>query len=461
MVWSQLPEVALAKVFGYLPLSDQLSARRICKYWQMVNDSYVPRRELILFINILPRPIYWQHDQQAAELTNGLMVNDLLLENEFFWVYFRKIQRLMLVFGVHSSWEQPFERIQASFTDLQHLQFSSVGYRVVSSVRKKTQSEFRLENLRTLYSYDVEAPLNLNCPNLIELFIVWDLTIDESTNEQTKKCLQNLKLLRVRNLTYPLGFEFTKLEVLHVQKLPISLIDFPMLKELHLLTLHDSRGNGVHFEELLQQKKRLKREHLRIFYQGFDMEGRNYSDITPYGYNFKAEDLRLAKERPSSCDFRLERKSLDLRDSSDDELIGLREGELPECLFKSIMDLEIKGISKVRPAFFEICDRFPYIQSIVFYSEVSQAFLDRLPDVLPRLASFMYRPIYFQNKLIIFDFVARFKYLYYFTAWSCIASTEKLRLALENRGVLEDVAFGRAEERDHEKICLWISSTKG
>lgn len=461
-----MPAVALAKVLGYLPLKDQLSARRVCKYWQLVNDSYVPRRELILFIKILPRPIYWQHDQQAADLANGLMVNDLFLENEFFWSYFRKIQWLMLVFGGHTSYKQPFERIQSSFTDLQHLQFTSIGNWIHFALLKPPQTEFRLENLRTLYSYAPDMPLNLNCPNLncpnlTELFIVWDLTIDESTNEQTKKCLQNLKLLRIYRLAYPPGFKFIKLEVLHVRKLPISLIDFPMLKELHLFTLHNSRGNNVLFEELLQQKERLKREDLRIFYQGFDMEGRNYSDISPYGYDFKAEDLRRAKERPSSCDFRLERKSLDLHDSTDDELTGLREGELPECLFKSIINLEINGLSKVRPAFFEICDLFPYIQSIVFYTEVSQVLLDRLPDVLPFLALFLYRPAFIQDKQISFNFVTRFKYLNYFSSWSRIASTEKLRLTLENRGVLENVAFGEVQENDNERIRLWISSTKG
>ena len=129
MIWSQLPSLVLVQVLGYLPLSDQLSARRVCRYWQLVNDSFVSRRELILFCKIHPRPVYWQHDQRAADLSNGLMVNFQLLESEFFSVYFRKVQRLMLAFQTNTPNKPFIEQIQTSFTGLQHLQFTSIGNR--------------------------------------------------------------------------------------------------------------------------------------------------------------------------------------------------------------------------------------------------------------------------------------------------------------------------------------------
>ena len=450
MAWSQLPAVALAKVISYLPLRDQLCARRVCKYWRLVNDSFVPRRELILFCKIHPRPVYWQRDHRAADPANGLMANRFLCR-EFFWTYFRKIQRLMVVFPVNCFCKPLLKFIQASFTDLQHLQFTSVGNWVHFRLQKQSQTEFRLENLRTLYSYAPDMPLNLNCPKLAELFVFSNLTIDERTNEQTKMCLRNLKLLRVYLLIYPPGFEFSNLQILHIVNLPISLVDFPLLKELHYSPF--GLGDEVHAKELLQQKEQLKREDLRIFFQGFDLEVKNYTEIEFRhlriegedfrGLNFNAEVLRLAKESLSSCNFSLDRKTLDLRDSSDDELAGLKEGELPKCLFRSITDLFIRKLTKVSPAFFKISHKFPYIHSVSIDSEVSQALLDRLPDVLPLLASFTYRPRFFRNHRVNFEFVARFKSLNVFFTCNRLIAIYEFQRILESCEVLEKAIFSQ------------------
>ena len=268
----------------------------------------------------------------------------------------------------------------------------------------------------------------------------------------TKKCLQNLRLLRVRRLAYPAGFEFSQLEVLHLHNLPISLVDFPRLKDLHCLIY------GVLVEGLLQQKERLKREHLRIFFRGFDLKERTFPDIFQDGFNFNAEVLRLAKESRSSCNFSLERNTIDLSDSSDDELTGLKVGELPECLFRSITDIWIEKLSKVSPAFFEISDRFPYIHSVTIYNEVSQTLLDRLPNVLPRLEAFAYEPTSSQNELISFKFVGRFKSLNYLFASNCLISTDEFKLILQNCKVLGDATVYRGKG-EHERPSLWISRT--
>ena len=452
MIWSQLPSLVLVQVLGYLPLSDQLSARRVCRYWQLVNDSFVSRRELILFCKIHPRPVYWQHDQRAADLSNGLMVNFQLLESEFFSVYFRKVQRLMLAFQTNTPNKPFIEQIQTSFTGLQHLQFTSIGNRNHFCLPRALQSEFRLENLRTFYAQDADVPLNLNCPKLSELFVRCDLIIDETTNEQTKKCLRNLRLLRVYRLAYSAGFEFSQLEVLYLENPPIFLLDFPLLKELHCLT-HGELRDEVLVEELLQQKERLKREHLRIYFRGFDLEEQTFSYIFQGSFDFNAESLRLAKESRSSCNFSLEGRALDLSDSSDDELAGLKVGELPECLLRSITGIQIRKLSKVSPAFFEISDRFPYIQSVTCDSRVGQTLLDRLPDVLPRLESFTYRSIFFLIEIISFKFVTRFKSLNFFSACNRLITTGELKLILQNCKLLGKVAIFKYY---FEGVCLDI-----
>ena len=469
MVWSQLPAVALAKVISYLSLRDQLNVRKVCKYWRLVNDSSVPRRELILFLKIHPTPVYWHHDKRECDPSNILWVNFRLLKSKFFWSYFRKIRRLMVAFRKGTYCKHFTEPIQASFTDLLHLQFTSIGNELSYWDREIPQTEFRLKNLRTLYSFVNDVPVDLNCPNLTELFICCNLTI-ESTNEQTKKYLQNLRLLRVYRLAYPPGFEFTNLQVLHLQNLPISLVDFPKLKELHCLILfgQNEQNDEVLFEELLQQKKQLKREDLRIFCQGFDMEGRNFRDVFEshlrqidrhFVYSdFNAEVLRLAKKSPSSCNFSLDSKDLDLYESTDDELAVIREGELPDCLFRSITHLKIWKLSKISPTFFEISHKFPYIHSISIYYELSQALLDQLPDVLPRLAFFTYEPKPFKNYRVSFEFVARFKSLNFFSACNFIISIDEFQLILQNCEALgKAIFFQHPEKREYE--CLWVEPT--
>ena len=173
------------------------------------------------------------------------------------------------------------------------------------------------------------------------------------------------------------------------------------------------------------------------------------------GFNFNAEVLRLAKESRSSCNFSLERKIIELSDSSDDELVGLKVGELPECLFRSITDIWIVKLSKVSPALFEISDMFPYICSVTVGDEVSQTLLDRLPDVLPRLASFRYGPTFFRNKMISFEFVARFKSLNFFCACNRLTSIDEFKLILQNCKVLGNATFFKRKHK-HESFFLFI-----
>ena len=477
MDWSQLPAVVLAEVLGYLPLRDQLSARRVCKYWKLVNDSSVPRKELILFIKIHPRPVYWQHNQRAADPANGLMVNYLFMESEFlchefFWPYFRKIQRLMVAFPMNSLCKNLVKQIQKSFTDLQHLQFSSIGNQKHFIPQKAPQNEFHLKNLRTLYSCAAVVPVVLNCPKLTELFIYNDLIIDETTSKRAKKFLQHLKMLRVNNLVYPLGFEFSNLQVLSLISFPTSLADFPMLKELHCHMYRKIRDEDL-VEELLRQKEHLKREDLRIFFQGFDLERHSFFELLRkhvypseeplLGFNyFNTEVLRLAKESPSSCNFSLYRRGFDMRDSLDDELAGLQEGELPECLFRSITDLFIRKLTKVSPTFFEISHKFPYIRSVTINGELTQTLLDRLPDVLPGLASFVYPRSAFRDEQFSFEFVARFKSLNYFYICNRFLTINEFQMIIQSCQVLEEVKLFQPEN-EHGYVRLdmypWIERT--
>ena len=88
-------------------------------------QSFVPRRAHFVHRNppkaglLAARPArsgsgQWSHGEFRAL-------------GEFFSTYFRKIQRLVVTFQVNTFCKPFIELIQASFIDLQHLQFTSIG----------------------------------------------------------------------------------------------------------------------------------------------------------------------------------------------------------------------------------------------------------------------------------------------------------------------------------------------
>ena len=75
MAWYDLPEVALIRVLNHLPVRNQLNARLVCRHWKQITDSSVQRDELILFLEIYPRSIYWYYDGREVDLGNAFLVN--------------------------------------------------------------------------------------------------------------------------------------------------------------------------------------------------------------------------------------------------------------------------------------------------------------------------------------------------------------------------------------------------
>ena len=126
------------------------------------------------------------------------------------------------------------ERVQAFHQQLEHLQYNYLGIKCSFSgfgpVVYKTN--FHLANLRTFYSQARDMPLGLHCPQLTELYVYSPLHISEATDEKTKLCIQNLRTLLVRKLSYPPGLKFSNLEVFYFFYFnelthSISLNDFP------------------------------------------------------------------------------------------------------------------------------------------------------------------------------------------------------------------------------------------
>ena len=206
MDWHDLLEVALIRILNYLPVHDQLNVRLVSRHWKQITDSSVRRNELVLFLEIYPRPIFWLHDEREVDLGNAFLVSDLAsMKSQFFLTHFRKVRNLMIVHPFQTSSKQFIEQIQVSFLELEHLQFFDIDpYPGFSNLRKLLyETDFHLPNLRTFYSQTSDMPLGLHCPRLTELFAYSELNITETTDDQTKRCIQNLRLLFVQKLTYP------------------------------------------------------------------------------------------------------------------------------------------------------------------------------------------------------------------------------------------------------------------
>ena len=465
MNWIDLPEVALIRTLDYLPVRDQLNARLVCKHWQQIIDSSVRRDELALFYEGYPTPIYWFYNGSEVDPGNAFLLRDLdTLKNEFFVRYFRRVRRLVIAVKANTLTKWFLEAFQVSFLELNHLQFNFLGNKFhFTNFRKLVyQTNFHLPNLQTFYSEAGDMPLALHCPRLTELFVYSELTIDETTDEQTKLCVQSLRLLLVQKLTYPQNFEFSNLEVFYFN-FPgpsISLGDFPRLKEIHSFFGVSGAHRDIQdaLEDLLEQKRRLKRDQLKIYFDGLELRDptdfeifENYFnlpnfvyDYPPYVLHLHEKVLQLIKEGSSRFKFNLLRKRVLMNDQMDDELVGLPEGELVESMFKSASEICFEeSLTKHSLNLFELSSRFRFVTFVHVKVEQSQALLDRLPDALPHLVHFSYYPKFFRNHHLNFEFISRFKSLHNFFVYRDLISIDELRLIMNNCKLIDSVDFDR------------------
>ena len=460
MDWVDLPELALIQILNYLPARDQLNARLVCRYWKQITDSSVKRDELILFLQCYPRSTYWIHNGRDVDLGNAfLTTNWMALKNEFFLRYFRYVRRLMIAHVVNIESKEFIEHIQASFQQLEHLQFNSLCSKYNFSNERTLiyRMNLQLANLRTFYSQAGDIPRRLHCPRLYELYVLSNLKINKATDTQTRQCIQNLRLLFVQKLTYPSGFEFTNLEIFYFYDITtaISLEDFPRLKELHFfLGVDGPEGNLQNcLNNLLEQKRRLKKDQLRVYFDGFELKDDDFESLNalwgpdiPICLFLNENLLRLINQNSSCLKFDLLFKDLRMSDAVDDELVDLPEGGgLVESMLRCAKCIRFSlPMTKQSLNLFELSNRFRYIYAVSVDIEMSQNLLERLPDALPNLTQFFYDPKFFENQILNFEFIARFKSLQFFGVHHDLLSMEEYRLILENCKFIDRWTFSKS-----------------
>ena len=392
----------------------------------------------------------------------------------------------MIVHRRNASSKAFIEQIQASFLQLEHLQCGSLGSKIgLSGIRNRVyETDLQLPNLRTFYSQSLDRPRGFHCPRLTELFVYSELDINERMDEQTKSCIKNLRLLLVwKLLSYPNDFQFSNLESLYLNRPSNSIFlrDFPRLKELHYFfafAIFFDLPN--HLENLFEQRRRLQRNQLRFYFDGFELDDRtgfeSLNAYLPYlppdqdgflaGIKLNEHVLRLIKDAPPSCKFNLLSSILPMNEKVYDELIDLPKGDpLVESMIKSVTEIIFKQHLSLN--FFFLSDRFKYISSVRLSVEMKQSQLDRLPDALPLLVNFTYDPTFFSNHILDFQFISRFKSLQYFYVHYRLISIEELRLIFEKCKFLYLVSFYRPNKASvriyrpiGEKVFIvdWCSS---
>ena len=387
------------------------------------------------------------------------------MKSEFFLRYFRRVRHLMIAHTSNIRATRLFiELIQTSLLQLEHLQFNALNPRFIYQESRKMvyETNFHLPNLRTFYSQTGDMPLGLHCPKLTELFVYSELNITEQTDNPTKLCIKNLRLLLVQTLTYPPDFEFQNLEVLYFSSpFSIDLNNFPRLKELHYFQGVSTVRRRMIRDVLVsfrEQKRALKREEIKFYFDGqlFEENERKIGDQEILDYlelnlnhircamDLTERPLRHIKEGTASFKFDLLSHDLLVNESSDDELMGLPvDDELVESTFKSITSvIFVRPLSKKWLNLFDHSARLQH----VFYVDVAielQALLDPLPDALPNVVHFDYFPKFFSEHFVNFEFVSRFKWLYNFGIDRRLISLAEVKLIFEKCKFLGDFIFYR------------------
>lgn len=260
-----LPELALIRMFSCLPLYDQLNVRLVCKKWKLLieNDNLTrpsAGAELILFIRMESRPMFWSHSQRPFNLANSLPVTPAIKTSKFFKDLFAGIKKLYIALAQTSFTENGINSIVGSFLGLEHLEI-----RNISLPESLFDVDFSLPNLRTIY-LDADCRLmSLNCPRLTELSV--DANFPLKVPSPFEK---NLKILKVKSFSHHPEHVLPNLEILcfsgHLQ---IEILPYRKLKEVHFYYRRavSTTPRETDFESLFRDRTLLERT-FDVYYDG-------------------------------------------------------------------------------------------------------------------------------------------------------------------------------------------------
>ena len=286
---NKLPDLALLKIFGCLPICDQVNIRSVCKLWKHFADECLrSRRELIVFVNLAKMPLFWDHDDQPIDLNNSVIVNRKFKASDYFRDTFKDVRSLYIAYLRRLlKREENLQELVAHYRQLEHLQIKHVSEYIDLMIQLK--ADFVSERLRTLFLNQSDLDTSFNCPNLRKLATYGAFHLTKTLSLMFK----NLEFLLVDSFSYELGAELASLRVISFcDRLEIDLDHFENLKEIRFLYHrtcfeHDLARRGdwqalvvETLDGLLAQKRMKERHDLAVYYDGFlyrdEPEFRNY-----------------------------------------------------------------------------------------------------------------------------------------------------------------------------------------
>ena len=408
-----VPELVLINVFNSLPLYDQLAARLVCKQWQRLIEENLAHsaRELVIFSNIQPRPLIWHHNDQPVNLSNSLVVNPKIKEARLFKELFLNIRRLYVVYCVcrldTSRMQREVFDFLNNFSGLEHVEvYDGCSMSLHESCR--TNLDFELPNLKTLFSDPkVQTSSLIASPRLEQLAFYDDFHLDF----QLAFLKTNLKLLKVFSFSHAEFIELPNLEVLYFHgSLQIELANFKKLREIHFVILpvyhwieKFNENNPVRlartaFEELFEQKQRLKRDNPRVYFEGIRCEASSFREITRRKRILRSGCSKCSRAviRPSDLEsFQQNRDDFQVRNlrlyfeysSQFDDVLAAMSDEQVERLARSLEIVvlvdQLNG-GLLQSSRFERL--FHYVEDLYVDEERFSQF-DVLPVILPNLVS--------------------------------------------------------------------------
>ena len=435
-----LPDLVLIKIFNYLTLEDQLRIRSVCKLYQTIADQIIQNesKELILFYQILPRPLYWYHNNQLANLDNSIIVNSKFKCSSFLRQLFKKATSLYLV-----TYEDLFANSEELngftnfFTNLEHLQILNLNNVIESTV--PYEIDLNLPNLKTLFIGHNEKVSSLNCPQLVQVSIFDDHHFELDSNQS-----KNVKFLKLKSFRHLPSSDLLSLESLYFcQNIQIDLTAYPKLKELHFFNhkkafFNQSERDQI-LNQLLEQKRNLRNEQLQIFYEGRKCNSINeiselikkhkfYNDASLFHFG----SYQFYKDNKEEFNLKLSQKVCKYSDQLNEELNEIDCDLDLQVLSRCIQQLYFGRSLKSRINFKNWINLFKYVNSITI-TQLAQDELNRLPSYLPMINEFCFLANDVEScPFINFDFVCKFKALKCFNIQKGLISLDEFKLILAN-----------------------------
>lgn len=412
---NELPELVFLKIFGCLPICDQVNVRGVCRLWKQFADECLRlRRELIVLYELVPLRLFWAHNGQPINLKNSVIVNWKFNQSDYFAEIFRNVQRLYIAYYSKQSRSEHAKFLHLA-REPEHLQIQNVLPYLNQTLAYEVNIES--EALRTLSLSSHEPLVSLKCPNLRWLSFYGSFHL---TNEMSP-WYQGLEVLSVNSFSYELGAELASLKVLQFRvNIEIDIDHFPSLKELHYvyhpISLHQNlveerkRKREMVVEKLngfLEQKETKSRSDLAVYYDGFPYrDDREFRDYLVRGLGFSPRWIGNFFDNPISmkcypgpsnlADFacclqnsKLENtlKGIAFEGYDDEDLLDagkeMSEGVV-EKLSRSLVVLQLGGALIEKSLIPQSRELFKYVKFLYICTMLKEK-LNLLPDIVPNV----------------------------------------------------------------------------